>query len=158
MLSVTSITTVIAAPSPLWLHWSTLNSNPISDCQSWLWIQVNFSRVPKYNPTKQQFSLVFPATGNNMSRRMWQAPHIFLVEWINELGTVLQPFKAWQVHGIQTDGKIFTEPLGCLACLYSWVGDPRTLQVVCLPACLCMTHIMALAPQYSPSREPLTSL
>ena len=35
---------------------------------------------------------------------------------------VLQLFKAGQVHGILKYGIIFTELLGCLACLYSWVG------------------------------------
>ena len=52
-------------------------------------------------------------------------------------------FKVRQVHGIHADGKIFTELLGCLACLYSWVGEPRMLQA----ACICMSHVMALAPQ-----------
>ena len=33
---------------------------------------------------------------------------------------VLRPFKAWQVQGIRADGRIFTKPLGCLTCLYSW--------------------------------------
>ena len=40
---------------------------------------------------------------------------------------VLPPFKARQVHGIGADGKILTEPLGCLACLYSQVGEPSRL-------------------------------
>ena len=47
---------------------------------------------------------------------------------------VLPPFKARQVHGIRADEKISTEPFGCLARLYSWVGEPRTLQAVCLSA------------------------
>ena len=47
---------------------------------------------------------------------------------------VMPPFKAWQVHGISADGKIFMELLGCLACLYSWVGEPCMLQAVCLSA------------------------
>ena len=42
--------------------------------------------------------------------------------------------------------KIFTEPLGCLACLYSQVGEPRMLQAMCPPACLCVAHAMALTP------------
>ena len=45
-------------------------------------------------------------------------------------------FKVRQVRGIRVDGKIFTELLGCLACLYSWVGEPHILQAVCLSACL----------------------
>ena len=49
---------------------------------------------------------------------------------------MLSPFKARQVHGIRADGKIFKEPLGCRARLYSWVGEPCTLQAACLSACL----------------------
>ena len=48
----------------------------------------------------------------------------------------MPPFKVRQVHGIHADGQIFSEPLGCLACLYSWVGKPCTLQAECLSACL----------------------
>ena len=55
---------------------------------------------------------------------------------------VWPPFKARQVHGIHADGKIFMESLGCLVCLYSWVGEPCMLQAACLSACF-----MALAPQ-----------
>ena len=40
---------------------------------------------------------------------------------------MLQSFKAGHIHGVHTDAIIFTEPLGCLACLYSWVGEPHTL-------------------------------
>ena len=57
------------------------------------------------------------------------------VYW-SRLYTVLPPFKARQVHGIRADGKIFTEPLGCPACLYPWVGEALTLQATCLSACL----------------------
>ena len=66
---------------------------------------------------------------------------------------MLPPFKARQVHGIRADGKIFSELLGCLACLYSWVGEPRKLQAVCQSACLMswplppsMAPIMARVP------------
>ena len=44
---------------------------------------------------------------------------------------MLPPFKARQVHGIRADEKIFTEPLGCLTCLYSQVGKPRMLKAMC---------------------------
>ena len=54
---------------------------------------------------------------------------------------VLPPFKSGQVHGIHGDRKIFTEPLGCLACLYSWMGELQT-------ASICLSHVMALAPQH----------
>ena len=42
--------------------------------------------------------------------------------------------------------------VGSLACLYSWVGEPRVLQAVCLSPCLCMAHVMALAPQRGTQR------
>ena len=62
---------------------------------------------------------------------------------------MLQPFKAWQVHGLCTDGRIFTESLGCLVCLYSWVGEPCTLQADFPPACPCVTHCMSPVPLHS---------
>ena len=52
------------------------------------------------------------------------------------LVAMFAPFKARQVLGIHADGKVFMEPSGCLACLYSRVGEPRTLQAACLSACL----------------------
>ena len=65
--------------------------------------------------------------------------------------SVLPPFKDRQVHGICTDGKIFMEPLGCLACLYSCVGKPCTLQVVCLSACLMSWPLLpSVAPIMAP--------
>ena len=67
--------------------------------------------------------------------------------------TSLLPAKARQVHGIHADGKIFMELLGCLACLYSWVGEPCMLQAACLSVCLMswpllpsMASIMAPVP------------
>ena len=68
------------------------------------------------------------------------------------LARVLQPFKARQVHGICADGIIFTEPLGCLTCLYSWVGELHTLQAVCLSACLMS---WPLPPSMSPIVAPV---
>ena len=59
--------------------------------------------------------------------------------------TVLQCFKARQVHGIHEDGKIFMEPSGCLACLYSRVSESCKLQAACVSACPCLTHV-DLAP------------
>ena len=67
---------------------------------------------------------------------------------------VLWLFKVWQVHGVQEDKRIFMELLGCLACLYSWVGEPRTLQAACpLHVSTChlsssMLTVMALVPQW----------
>ena len=59
---------------------------------------------------------------------------------------MLRPFKAGQAHGIHTDRTIFTEPLGCLACLYSQEGEPHTLQAAWLSVCLCVAPIMAPVP------------
>ena len=64
-----------------------------------------------------------------------------------EVAVCVGLFKAGQVHGICADGKPFTELLGCLMCLYSWEGEPCTLQAACLSTCLCMAHVMAPAPQ-----------
>lgn len=58
---------------------------------------------------------------------------------------VLWPFKVWQVHGIQADKRIFMELLGCLACLYAWMGEPRMLQAACplrVSACLYMSPVL----------------
>ena len=68
---------------------------------------------------------------------------------------VLGPFKAGKIHGIRTDRIIFTEPLGCRACLYSQVGKPHTPQASYLPACLCVAHAMALAPSMAPIVTPV---
>ena len=78
----------------------------------------------------------------------------FIRNFFLHFGPVLGPFKAWQVHGIHTDGKISKEPLGCLACLYSWVGEPRTLQAACLSDCFCMAHVMVLDPQHGTQHGP----
>ena len=65
--------------------------------------------------------------------------------------SVLPPFKVRQVHGIYADGKIFTEPLGCLACLCSWMGEPRTLQAMCLFARLMSWPLLlSMAPIVAP--------
>ena len=69
-------------------------------------------------------------------------------EYFRDIPFCVATLEARQVHGICTHGKIFTEPLGCLACLYSWVGEPLMLQAACLSACLCMSQVMALAPQH----------
>ena len=67
------------------------------------------------------------------------------------LTCVLPPFGARQVHGIHADGKIFMEPLGCLACLYSRAGEPRTLQAVCLSACFMSWPLLpSVAPIMAP--------
>ena len=64
---------------------------------------------------------------------------------------VLPPFKSRQAHGIHADGKIFTGPLGCLACLYSWLGEPHTLQAACLFACLMSWPLLpSVAPIVAP--------
>ena len=44
---------------------------------------------------------------------------------------------------------IFTGPLGCQACLYAWVGEPRTLQAACLSA-----RFMSLLPSVAPIVAP----
>ena len=91
------------------------------------------------------------------SKWYWSDIYVYLCVYISpqvlfshkgrENKTVLWPFKARQVHGIHADGKIFMEPLGCLACLYSRVSESRMLQAACLSACLmsrpllpCGTH------------------
>ena len=64
---------------------------------------------------------------------------------------MLPPFKARQAHGIHANGKIFMEPLGCLVCLYSWVGKPRMLQAACLSACLMSWPLLpSMAPIMAP--------
>ena len=55
---------------------------------------------------------------------------------------VLPLSRAGQVHGIYADRKIFMEPLGCLACFYSWAGEPRTLQAACLSVCLMLWPLL----------------
>ena len=79
---------------------------------------------------------------------MFRSSLSFPVELI---GSVLPPFKARQVHGILADGKIFMELLECLAYLYSWVGEPRILQAVCLSACLMSWSLLpSMAPIVAP--------
>ena len=51
---------------------------------------------------------------------------------------VLPPFKARQVHGLLAHRQIFMEPVGGLACLYSWVGKPHMtgmLEIIRLGSC-----------------------
>ena len=77
--------------------------------------------------------------------------------YVATLTDVLPPFKARQVHGIHADGKIFMEPLGCLACLYSQVGGPHMLQAVCLFACLMSWRLFpSMAPTVAPVPLPVT--
>ena len=63
---------------------------------------------------------------------------------------VLQPFEARQVC-IRADGNILREPLGCLACLCSWAGEPCMLQAVCRSACLMSWPLLpSMAPIVAP--------
>ena len=59
------------------------------------------------------------------------------------LDVVLWPFKTRQVHKIWADGRISTEPLGGLTCLYSQVGNPCMLQAAC-PLCVTACHTACL--------------
>ena len=43
--------------------------------------------------------------------------------------------------------RIFAEPGGCVTCLYSRVGEPRThAAAACPPACLCVAHCVSPVP------------
>ena len=68
--------------------------------------------------------------------------HSILRRILTAMPIELPPFKARQVHGIHADGKVFTEPLGCLACLYSQVGEPHAASCVSI----CMSQVVAPAP------------
>ena len=79
----------------------------------------------------------------------------------SQVHPVLPSFKAGQVHGVREDGIIFMEPLGCLACLYSQVGEPGMLQAACLSACHMswpllpsVAPIVAPAPLYVSHHHP----
>ena len=76
-----------------------------------------------------------------------------IIIWLLKLsrGVMLLPFMARQVHGIHADG-IFMEPLGCLACLYSQVGERHMLQSVCLSECLMS---WPLFPSVAPIMAPV---
>ena len=67
---------------------------------------------------------------------------------------VLRMFKGVQVHSIRADGTIFTKLLGCLACLYSWVGKPSRGSQGLAASCVspCISHVAALAPQHGTHR------
>ena len=59
--------------------------------------------------------------------------------------------QAGSQKNICADGKIFTELLGCLACLYSWVGKPYTPQAACLSACRVSWPLLpSMAPIMAP--------
>ena len=60
--------------------------------------------------------------------------------------SVLQRFKEREVHGIRAHGRMFTEPLGCLARLYSGVGKPHTQQAMCPPECPCVSLHVTCPP------------
>ena len=45
---------------------------------------------------------------------------------------VLQPGRAWQVHSRFRQTEENVRSRGCLMCIFSWAGEPHTLQAVCV--------------------------
>ena len=72
--------------------------------------------------------------------------------------TVLPDFKAGQVRAINAHGKIFMEPLGCLAHLNSRVGEPHMLPASCMSTCMSQVVVLALQRGAHPGTCPLACL